>query len=60
MLTCKDCGNTSKFDVGAIEYHRHQVDGNGDFVEDLGSDDVDQSNDYQCMECGSWNVEDKS
>ena len=59
MLTCKDCGNTERFSVGAKEYHRWLVDGDGHYIEDLDCGDTDEGDDYQCMKCDSWNVERK-
>ena len=55
-LVCQDCGNDKKFGVGVTEYHRYEVDGAGMFIDDLGGDDVKYSDDWQCMECDSFNV----
>lgn len=55
-LKCLECGNTKSFSVGAVEYHRYEVDAMGNYVADIDCGDIKRSDDYQCMECDSFNV----
>jgi hypothetical protein len=59
MLKCQDCGNTERFDVGATEYHRWLIDGNGDYIENIDTGDTKMGDDYKCVQCDSWNVKEE-
>lgn len=55
-LKCPECGNTTKFTVNAREYHTWAVDGDGNFVSDLGCDDSEKGSEYDCGECNHFPI----
>lgn len=51
MKVCSHCGGT-EFSVSVVEYHSWKVDGEGNFIADLGCDEVDRGDaDMTCMTC---------
>ena len=57
-LKCQDCGNDDKFTVTGIEHHTWLVDKHGNFIEDYeaGGETAEAGDDFQCVECDSYNV----
>lgn len=51
-LYCPKCDNTESFNTPTVEYHSWAVDNQGDFVEDLGSEDSKKSGHFFCGKCG--------
>lgn len=54
---CLNCDNTERFHAAAVEYHSWEVDGEGDFLNDLSVDESIVSEVHSCAACGSNKIE---
>lgn len=56
MKICPECGGT-EFSIAVVEYHSWKVDGDGNFLEDLGCNDIgSKSREFDCMSCLAFPV----
>ncbi len=58
-LVCKACGNNENFTQTARVSEVWFCDKTGMMVEVLESYDADESGNFQCFKCDSWEVENK-
>lgn len=54
---CLKCNNIERFHAAAVEYHSWEVNGDGDFVNDLSVDESLVSEVHSCGACGSNEIE---
>lgn len=56
MKICPNCGGT-EFSISATEYHTWKVDGDRNFIEDLGCDEIgSKGTEIECMSCMAFPV----